>query len=154
MSHFGKVVTVELGQGGEERTVTMQNREEFVYKLYNWMLTGCIVDQLQSLREGFNFLIPPAKLTGFTPYELELVLSGQLNIDMDYLQDHTSYLSYTRDSEPVEWLWEVLSEFSQAERGKFLQFTTGSGCLPVGIDNWQLRIRRGNNGKDICCIGE
>lgn len=143
---------MELGQGGEERTVTMENREEFVHKLYNWILTGCIMDQLQSLREGFAFLIPRAKLTSFTPFELELVLSGQPEIDVAYLQEHTSYVNYTRDSEPVKWLWEVLSEFSQAERGKFLQFSTGSGCLPVGVEDWRFRIRRGTNGKDVVVV--
>lgn len=149
ISHFGQVLTVELGQGGEGRTVTMENREEFVHKLYDWMLTGCIADQLQSLRDGFTFLIPLMKLEGFTPYELELILSGQPNIDVSYLQKRTTYFDYRSDSEQVKWMWEVLDEFSEAERAKFLQFATGSGCVPVGVDDWQLRIRRGTSGKDF-----
>ncbi len=39
-SHFGLVETVELEAGGEGRRVTMENRSDFVSKLYNWLLTG------------------------------------------------------------------------------------------------------------------
>ena len=39
-AHFGALHTIELEHGGEQRMVTMDNREEFVHKLYNWHLTG------------------------------------------------------------------------------------------------------------------
>ncbi len=39
-SHFGLVETVELEVGGAGRRVTMDNRREFVQKLFNWLLTG------------------------------------------------------------------------------------------------------------------
>ena len=42
-SHFGLVETVELEVGGEGRRVTMDNRMEFVHKLFNWLLTGMYV---------------------------------------------------------------------------------------------------------------
>lgn len=150
MSHFGQVVTVELGQGGGMRTVTLQNREEFVQKLYDWVLTGCIAKQLKSLREGFNYLIPASKLTDFVPLELELVLSGQRNIDVTYLQQQTLYVNYTRDSDQVRWLWEVLRELPEVKRANFLQFITGSGCVPEGVSDWKLKIQRGTNSKKLC----
>ena len=151
VSHFGKVVTVELGQGGVERTVTLENREEFVHKLYNWMLVDCISDQLKSLRKGLNFLISGDILTDFTPYELELALSGQRVIDVHYLQENAAYEDYTKHSQQVRWLWKVLEEFSQAERSKFLQFTTGCGCVPVGVQGWRIKIQMGAaDGKSQC----
>ena len=39
-AHFGALHTIELEHGGEHKMVTMDNREEFVQKLYNWHLTG------------------------------------------------------------------------------------------------------------------
>lgn len=42
-SHFGRVDTVELVEGGEGRTVTLANKEEFVQELRNWLLTGRLV---------------------------------------------------------------------------------------------------------------
>ena len=151
MSHFGQVVTVELGQGGGMRTVTLQNREEFVQKLYSWVLTECIAKQLHALREGFNYLIPATKLADFVPLELELVLSGERSIKVAYLREHTSYTYYTRDSEPVVWLWEVLEELAEDKRASFLQFVTGSGCVPASVDEWKLTVQRGGNSKKSHC---
>ncbi len=37
-SHFGAVHTVELEEGGGDKNVTMENKEEFVDKLCNWHL--------------------------------------------------------------------------------------------------------------------
>ena len=42
-SQFDLVETVELESGGSGRRVTMENRREFVDKLFNWMLTGIVV---------------------------------------------------------------------------------------------------------------
>ena len=39
-SHFGSVKTVELDQGGKNKAVTLENKQEFVQKLYFWYLTG------------------------------------------------------------------------------------------------------------------
>ena len=49
-SHFGLVQEVELGQGGEERKVTLENRKEFIYKLYNWYLTGELIRYTRNLQ--------------------------------------------------------------------------------------------------------
>ena len=51
-THFGLVETVELGVGGEGRRVTMDNREEFVQKLFNWLLTGEEGWRVGSLQSG------------------------------------------------------------------------------------------------------
>lgn len=37
-SHFGALHTVELEEGGGDKDVTMENKEEFVRKLCNWHL--------------------------------------------------------------------------------------------------------------------
>lgn len=38
----------------------------------------------------------------------------------------------------------------QEELSWFLQFTTGSGCLPVtDTDQWKLKISRGSHGRDF-----
>ena len=39
-SHFGSVKTVELDQGGKNKSVTLANKHEFVQKLSSWHLTG------------------------------------------------------------------------------------------------------------------
>ena len=39
-ANFGVLETVELERGGEGRNVTLENKQEFVNKLYTWHLTG------------------------------------------------------------------------------------------------------------------
>ena len=58
-SHFGRVGTVELGEGGEERRVTLGNRGEYVQKLRDWLLTGGWV------REGRAQAVVTAQVGGW-----------------------------------------------------------------------------------------
>ena len=39
-ANFGALETVELERGGEGREVTLENKAEFVNKLFKWHLTG------------------------------------------------------------------------------------------------------------------
>ena len=76
--------------------------------------TGCIKEQLCSLKRGFNLLIPCDQLERFSPHELEVILSGQPVIDLDFIKKNTVLHGYSRSSAIVQWLWEVLESFSQA----------------------------------------
>lgn len=55
-AHFGALHTIELEHGGEQRMVTMDNREEFVHKLYNWHLTGERRRSRKSCLATFNII--------------------------------------------------------------------------------------------------
>ena len=50
-SHFGSVKTIELDQGGKNKSVTLANKHDFVQKLYSWHLTG------EQLKKKANFNI-------------------------------------------------------------------------------------------------
>ena len=78
------------------------------------MWTGCIQEQLVSLKRGFNLLIPHDKLEHFSPHELEVILSGQPVISIDFIKRRTVHHGYSQSSAVVQWLWEVLESFSQA----------------------------------------
>ena len=39
-SHFGALQTIELEDGGTMKRVTMDNKDNFVHKMYQWYLTG------------------------------------------------------------------------------------------------------------------
>ena len=107
--------------------------------------TGCVIEQLKSLRAGFHSLIPQDKLTPFTHDELETILSGQSHIRVSFIEARAKYHDYTRSSPQVKWLWQVLRGFGQDKRSKFLMFCTGSGCLP--IENWHMRVQKGRDGE-------
>jgi len=39
-SHFGALQTIELEAGGLTKTVTMENRSDYVFQMCHWYLTG------------------------------------------------------------------------------------------------------------------
>jgi len=41
------------------------------------------------------------------------------------LRENTEYQNYTKDSDVIVWLWEIIDNFERAERAAFLQFVTG-----------------------------
>ena len=82
--------------------------------------------------------------------ELELLLSGPVEISIPFIRKQTEYTGYSADSAQVLWLWEVLEGFSQEERSMFLRFCTGSGSLPIkGAESWKFRVQKGSEGKAI-----
>ena len=74
---------------------------------------GCIREQLGSLMQGFTSLVPSSELESFSAHELEVVLSGQPTIDLQFLRSRTKFTGYSASSNVVQWLWQVLTEFTQ-----------------------------------------
>lgn len=68
----------------------------------------------------------------FNEQELELLISGTPDIDIDEWRAATEYNGY-RSSDPViVWWWRALKSFNRDERAKALSFATGTlGCFPV-----------------------
>lgn len=70
------------------------------------LITG-IEQQTQAFLDGFNEVVPIEWLKYFDERELELLLCGMQEIDIEDWQRHTIYRHYTRNSKPVVWFWQV-----------------------------------------------
>lgn len=87
---------------------------------------------------GFDSVFPSNRLRFFYPEELENVFcgSGSINFnrwDVRMLQescriDH----GFTQESKQIQQLYEIMSNYNRDEQRLFLQFVTGSPCLPNG----------------------
>ena len=65
--------------------------------------------------------------------ELELVLFGAAEIDVDEWRRSTVYRGALEESSPVvELFWAEVSEWPVAKRARLLQWCTGSTRVPVG----------------------
>ena len=62
----------------------------------------------------------------FDAQELELVISGLPDIDLDDLRAHTEYHGYKATDPVINYFWSVLRSFSTEETALFLQFVTGT----------------------------
>ena len=59
------------------------------------------------LFSGFNEMVPLEWLQYFDERELELMLTGMQEIDVDDWQRNTVYRHYTKTSKQVTWFWQV-----------------------------------------------
>lgn len=67
----------ELAVGGGEIKVTDENKMQYTLVKAEHMTKDCVIDQLTSLKNGFNALIPHSKVKNFTVSEFETLLGGQ-----------------------------------------------------------------------------
>lgn len=66
-----------------------------------------IEQQTKTFLEGFNEVVPLEWLKYFDERELELMLCGMQEIDIEDWQRNTIYRHYNRNSKQVVWFWQV-----------------------------------------------
>nr|XP_033793146.1 E3 ubiquitin-protein ligase HACE1 isoform X1 [Geotrypetes seraphini] len=130
---FGAMEEVPLKPGGSSILVTQENKAEYVQLVTELRMTRAIQPQINGFLQGFHMFIPPSLIQLFDEYELELLLSGMPEIDVQDWIRNTEYTSgYERDDPVIQWFWEVVQELTQEERILLLQFVTGSSRVPHG----------------------
>lgn len=97
--------------------------------------------------EGFHELVPAELISIFDAQELELLISGLPEIDLDDLRAHTDYHGYKSTDPTISNFWSALRAFSKEEKALFLQFVTGTSKV---ILNWCFAIVFNILFCDIC----
>ena len=111
--------------------VTFENRLEYV-ELVKLSFEADTSQQLQSLRQGMVSIVPESVLTFLTGEELELLVCGSKNIDLDMLKRHTEYCPpLTIESSQVKFFWQALETFNQDDLRKFIKFAYAQESLPL-----------------------
>ena len=67
----------------------------------------------------------------FNDNELELLISGLPEIDIDDLRANTEYAGYTAASQTIQWFWKIVREMSKQELALLVQFVTGTSKVPL-----------------------
>ncbi|KAM4614272.1 NEDD4-like E3 ubiquitin-protein ligase WWP2 isoform 2-T2 [Discoglossus pictus] len=148
MEILGEITSHKLKEGGENIRVTEENKEEFIMLLTDWRFTRGVEEQTKAFLDGFNEVAPLEWLRYFDEKELELMLCGMQEIDMNDWQKNTIYRHYTKNSKQVQWFWQVVKEMDNEKRIRLLQFVTGTCRLPVGGFSELI----GSNGPQKFCI--
>ncbi|KAE8895275.1 hypothetical protein PF003_g20665 [Phytophthora fragariae] len=124
-----------LVAGGEDITVTASNLTLYVRAVLELWLESGIHAQVLAFRDGIGEVLPIGKLRLLFVPELLSLLCGEKDIEWDVaslLKDTKLAHGYTKDSEPVQYFFEVLDEMASAERRAFLLYATGCPNLPLG----------------------
>lgn len=130
--YFGARVTVELCEGGRERAVTEANKREYVQLITAHRMTGAIRAQIGAFTQGFHDLVPHELVAPFNAAELELLISGLPEIDVDDLARHTEYQGYSAQSPVIAWWWAAVRGLSREDLARLVMFFSGSSRVPLG----------------------
>ncbi|KAL4078441.1 hypothetical protein V8B97DRAFT_1881842 [Scleroderma yunnanense] len=128
---FGRNRIFPLKPGGESIPVTQENRREFVQLSAIFRLYSSITEQIENLVAGFYEIIPKDLIVIFNEQELELLISGTPDIDVDEWRAATEYNGYNSSDPVIVWWWRALKSFNREERAKVLSFATGTSRVPL-----------------------
>ncbi|KAL7675534.1 hypothetical protein ACOME3_001803 [Neoechinorhynchus agilis] len=132
VQEFGVTKTIDLKENGRNIPVTNENKHEYVRLLCHEKMIGSIRPQLLSFLDGFYSIIPKRLISIFDEHELELLISGLPDIDVEDLRANTEYHKYRSNSMQIQWLWRALRSFEKDDLAKFVQFVTGTSKVPLG----------------------
>ena len=128
---FGEEKVIDLIPDGRNIPVTEENKADYVQKLVEHRLIGSVKDQLDNFVLGFHDIVPADLVSIFNESELELLISGLPEINVDDWKANTEYHSYSASSQQIQWFWRAVKSFTEPERAALLQFITGTSKVPL-----------------------
>ena len=125
-----KTESVPLLEGGDDIEVTEDNKAEYVKLVCEHKLTMGIKHQIDAFMKGFRDVIPEY-INIFTEQELELLISGLPEVDVNDLKANCEYQGYTAASPVVLNFWRCMEGMTQSELACFIMFVTGTAKVPL-----------------------
>ncbi|XP_060725154.1 E3 ubiquitin-protein ligase HECW1 [Tachysurus vachellii] len=146
---FGQVTERELKSGGSNIQVTEKNKKEYIERMAKWRVERGVVQQTEALVRGFYEVVDSRLVSVFDARELELVIAGTAEIDLNDWRSNTEYRGGYHDGHIViRWFWAVVEHFNNEQRLRLLQFVTGTSSVPYE----GFAALRGSNGPRHFCI--
>lgn len=128
---FGVTNVEDLKAGGRDIDVTDANKKEYVDLMVKWRIQKRIDEQFQAFITGFHELIPADLVNVFDEKELELLIGGIAEIDVEDWKKHTDYRGYTESDEVIKFFWQTIRSWDGEQKSRLLQFATGTSRIPV-----------------------
>lgn len=128
---FGEMVTIDLKPGGADVPVTEENKKEYVDHVVDYRISKRVNEQFEAFMSGFSELIPQELITVFDERELELLIGGMSEIDVDDWTKFTDYRGYEMNDEVIQWFWKCVRSWPPERKSRLLQFATGTSRIPV-----------------------
>ncbi|XP_062377831.1 E3 ubiquitin-protein ligase HECW1 [Sardina pilchardus] len=146
---FGQVTERELKSGGSNIQVTEKNKKEYIERMAKWRVERGVVQQTEAMVRGFYEVVDSRLVSVFDARELELVIAGTAEIDLNDWRSNTEYRGGYHDGHIViRWFWGTVERFNNEQRLRLLQFVTGTSSVPYE----GFASLRGSNGLRRFCI--
>ncbi|KAK1945479.1 E3 ubiquitin-protein ligase HERC2 [Phytophthora citrophthora] len=134
-------IEVPLAPQGEKMPVTLANRGLYVQLVEKTRLTESS-QQLAALKDGLASVLPMELAPLFTPRELEVLICGRREVDVDLLHQCTEYSEGADEAMPhVQHFWEVLREMTSEERTSFLRFVWARSRMPNSAKDFPMNFK-------------
>ncbi|GLE01980.1 hypothetical protein PINS_up010818 [Pythium insidiosum] len=139
------IEVVDLIPGGRNVRVTDANKLLYVDRRFKYVLFESVWEQLCVFLRGFYDVIPEQLLLGFDYEELDYLLCGTGEIDVNDWEQNTR-ISFNLEDNPrvLKWFWELVREMDSESRRRLLHFSTGSSRVPLvgfkGLTSYDGRL--------------
>lgn len=118
-------VEEDFHRGGKKK-LTIRTR-----LVTEWKIQKRVEQQFNAFISGFNELIPQDLVNVFDERELELLIGGIADIDVDDWKKHTDYRGYQESDEVIQNFWKIIRSWDAEQKSRLLQFATGTSRIPV-----------------------
>uniref|UniRef100_A0A6I8SFU1 HECT-type E3 ubiquitin transferase n=1 Tax=Xenopus tropicalis TaxID=8364 RepID=A0A6I8SFU1_XENTR len=130
--NFGQTYQVDLKPNGSEMVVTNDNKREYIDLVIQWRFVNRVQKQMNAFLEGFTELIPIDLIKIFDENELELLMCGLGDVDVNDWRQHTLYKNgYCPNHPAIQWFWKAVLLMDAEKRIRLLQFVTGTSRVPM-----------------------
>uniref|UniRef100_A0A4W3I3K7 HECT-type E3 ubiquitin transferase n=1 Tax=Callorhinchus milii TaxID=7868 RepID=A0A4W3I3K7_CALMI len=130
--NFGQTYQVDLKPNGSEMVVTNENKKEYIDLVIQWRFVNRVQKQMNAFMEGFTELIPIDLIKIFDENELELLMCGLGDVDVNDWRQHTVYKNgYCANHPVIQWYWKAVLLMDAEKRIRLLQFVTGTSRVPM-----------------------
>ncbi|KAK3609117.1 hypothetical protein CHS0354_007796 [Potamilus streckersoni] len=147
--HFGEITERELKKGGRDIRVTNSNKMEYIDLIIVWRFVARVETQMKRFMKGFTELIPQNLLQIFDANELELLMCGLQDIDVNDWKLHSTYKGdYNLNHPVIIHFWKAVYSFNNEMRARLLQFVTGTSRVPMN----GFKELYGSNGAQLFTI--
>ncbi|XP_012939741.1 E3 ubiquitin-protein ligase NEDD4 [Aplysia californica] len=129
---FGEIKEKDLKPNGRNIPVTEDNKLEYINCVIKWRFSSRVDVQMKAFMKGFNALIPQNLLQIFDENEVELLMCGLQDIDVNNWKQYTAYKGEYNPNHPVIiHFWKCVYSFNNEMRSRLLQFVTGTSRVPM-----------------------
>ncbi|XP_078076342.1 E3 ubiquitin-protein ligase NEDD4-like isoform X11 [Mustelus asterias] len=130
--NFGQTYQVDLKPNGSDMVVTNENKREYIDLVIQWRFVNRVQKQMNAFMEGFTELIPIDLIKIFDENELELLMCGLGDVDVNDWRQHTVYKNnYCTNHPVIQWFWKAVLLMDAEKRIRLLQFVTGTSRVPM-----------------------
>ena len=130
--------SIPLKKNGELINVSIDNRQEYYNLMVQWELKNYAKYSVDSFIKGF-FIVAKPLINLFIIDEVRFIICG---LDPSFIEIIEKKIECSNTLEKQKkWLIRWLTEKGAETAKKFLKFSTASSLIPVGIENWKIKLR-------------